>query len=236
MKKIVFSLVTIAIIMSACVKTPDPIRFSILGDSYSSLEGYVDPDTNDVYHYADIGVTGPEQMWWSQIANSTGWLLEKNNSFSGAMISNFDIMEFYVPASFIHRMDNLGHPDVIFILGGVNDLWNGAPFGDYVYSDWTEEQLCCYRPALAYLFNSMKRLYPSSKLYFILETEPCPGAIDEEARLNLIVSTHRIASHYDVECIDLLGIHKNLWHPDVEGQKNIADQVWEYLATENTSF
>lgn len=232
MKKILF-VFTLAVIVSACVKTPEPIRFSVLGDSYSSLEGYVYPDTNDVYEYPDIGVTGAEQMWWSQVAGSTGWLLDRNNSFSGAMISNFDVMEYFVPASFINRMDNLGHPDVIFIFGGVNDLWYGAPFGEYVYADWTEEQLRSYRPALAYLLDNLKRLYPRAELYFLLETNPCPGGIDEETRLNYIVSTHRIADHYDVDCIDLLDIHKNLWHPDVEGQKNIADQILEYLAVEN---
>lgn len=218
--------------MSACVKEKEPTRFSILGDSYSSYAGYVYPDTNDVYEYPAIGVTGAEQMWWSQVADSTGWLLDRNNSFSGAMISNYDIMEYYKPASFINRMNNLGHPDVIFILGGVNDLWYGAPFGEYVYADWTEEQLRSYRPALAYLFDHLKRLYPRAELYFLLETDPCPGGIDEETRLNFIISTHRIADHYNVDCIDLLDIHKSLWHPDVEGQKNIADHVLEYLETE----
>lgn len=231
MRKITF-IIVLAIVMAACVKTPEPTRFSILGDSYSSYEGFVYPDTNDVYEYEHIGVTGAEQMWWSQVADSTGWVLERNNSFSGAMISNFDAMDFYVPASFIHRMDNLGNPNVIFILGGVNDLWYGAPFGEYVYADWTEEQLCSYRPALAYLLDNLKRLYPHAELYFLLETDPCPGGIDEEIRLNYIISTHRIADHYDVDCIDLLDIHKNLWHPDVEGQKNIADQVLDYLVTE----
>ena len=231
MKKILLFLI-LAIVVSACAKTPKTVQFSILGDSYSSLAGYVYPDTNDVYEYPDIGVTGAEQMWWSQVAGSTGWLLDRNNSFSGAMISNYDAMEYYEPASFIKRMNNLGHPDVIFILGGVNDLWYGAPFGEYVYADWTEGQLRSYRPALAYLLDNLKRLYPRSELYFLLETDPCPGGIDEETRLNFIISTHRIADHYNVNCIDLLDIHKNLWHPDVEGQKNIADQVLEYLETE----
>lgn len=232
MKKLLL-FVAVAAFMSACVKHQEPIRFSVLGDSYSSLEGSVYPDTNDVYHFADIGVTEVEQMWWSQVAASTGWLLDRNNSFSGAMICNYDLMDYYVPASFIHRMDNLGRPDVIFILGGVNDVWYGAPFGDFVYSGWIEEQLRSYRPALAYMFDKLKRLYPCSKLYFVLETDPCPGAIDEEIRMEYIISTHRVANHYDVDCIDLVDVHKNLWHPDVEGQKNIADQVLEYLAIEN---
>lgn len=231
MKKILLFIAT-AIVMTACIKPHEPISFSVLGDSYSSIEGYVDPDTNDVYHFADIGLTRAEQMWWWQVADSTGWLLDKNNSFSGAMICNYDIMDYFVPASFIHRMDNLGRPDVIFILGGVNDVWFGAPFGDYVYSDWTDEQLRSYRPALAYMFHNMKRLYPQAKLYFLLETDPCPGAIEEEIRKEYILSTHHVASHYNVDCIDLVDIHKNLWHPDVQGQKNIADQVLEFLATE----
>ena len=233
MKKTTLPLLALAIILSACVKTPEPIRFSILGDSYSAYEGFVYPDTNDVYHFDEIGVTGSEQMWWAQVADSTGWILERNNSFSGSMISNFDIMDFYLPVSFIHRMNNLGHPDVIFILGGVNDVWYGASFGEYVYSDWTEEQLRSYRPALAYLLDNLQHLYPKAKLYFLLETNPCPGGIDEETRMGYITSTHRIANHYNVDCIDLLDIHKKLWHPDVQGQKEIANQVLEYIATEN---
>lgn len=224
--------------MSACVDPQDkePIRFSILGDSYSSYEGYVEPDSNDVWHYDQIGLTGVEQMWWAIVSDSTGWVLEKNNSFSGALICNYDGFgagSYYAPNSFLRRMDNLGNPDVIFILGGTNDVWNDAPFGDYVYSDWTEEQLCSYRPALAYLFDNLQRLYPNAKLYFVLETNPCPGGISEEARLDLIGSTHRIANHYNVDFIDLYDVHKVWWHPDVKGQKNIADQVLEFLSTEN---
>jgi hypothetical protein len=127
-------------------------------------------------------------------------------------------------------MNNLGNPDVIFILGATNDVWNGAPFGDYVYSDWTEEQLCSFRPALAYMLDFLKRQHPHAKLYYLLETNPCPGAIDAETRLNLIESVHRVTYHYNVDCVDLYDIHKEWWHPDVEGQKGIADQVLEYLS------
>ena len=226
-------LLAVAVLMSACVKTVEPTQFSILGDSYSAIEGYVDPETNAPWpHYAEIGVTGVEQMWWKQVADSTGWLLERNNSYSGALICNFDDFEgsdHYTPYSFIRRMDNLGNPDVIFILGGTNDVWQDAPFGDYVYSGWTEEQLCSFRPALAYLLDYVKRHHPKAKIYFLLETSPCPGGITEETRLNLVESTHVITDHYGVNCIDL-SIHKSWWHPDVEGQKNIADQVLEYLA------
>lgn len=235
-KLLLISAIAMTVIMSACTKTPDEpqiTRFSILGDSYSTFEGYVTPDSNDVWHYNEIGLTHVEEMWWHQVATEMGWALELNNSFSGSLICNMDASNYYGPHSFIRRMNNLGHPDVIFILGGTNDVWNDAPFGDYVYADWTEEQLCSYRPALAYLLDNMKRLYPKAKLYFVLETDPCPGGISEETRMNLIGSTHRIANHYDVDCIDLYDVHKKWWHPDVQGQKGIADQVLEFLATES---
>ena len=224
----------LAILMSACVKPnePDVTRFSILGDSYSTFEGYVDPDTNNLWpHYADIGVTSVEQMWWYKVANNMGWAVDKNNSFSGALICNYDGFEngdYYGPNSFIRRMDYLGDPDVILILGGTNDVWQDAPFGDYVYADWTADQLCTFRPALAYLFDNVKRHHPNARIYFLLETDPCPGGITEETRLNLVESSHRIANHYDIECIDL-DIHKDWWHPDARGQQDIARQVLEVL-------
>ena len=232
MKKIVL-IIAVAMVMTACVKPVEPTKFSVLGDSYSTYEGYVEPDSNAVFPYDEIGLTGVEQMWWSQVADSTGWLLEQNNSFSGSLICNMNAVNYYGPYSFIRRMNNLGNPNVIFILGGTNDVYFEAPFGDYVYSDWTEEQLCTFRPALAYLLDNLKRNYPHAKLYFLLETHPCPGGIDTETLLNLAESVHRITYHYNVECIDLYDIHKSRWHPDVQGQKDIADQVLEYLFSEN---
>ena len=233
-------LLALAVIMSACVDPDDPTeptvtKFSVLGDSYSAFEGYVDPETNDPWSsYPEIGVTSVEMMWWHQVSIQTGWALEKNNSFSGALICNYDGFDggnYYTRHSFIRRMDNLGNPDVIFILGGTNDVYRDAPFGDYVDVDWTEEQLCSYRPALAYMFSNLKRLYPNARLYFLLETDPCPGGISEVTRQNLIESSHRIANLYDVECIDL-DIHKNLWHPDAKGQDDIARQVMEVLGVD----
>jgi len=52
MKKLTLLIAT-TVLMSACVKTKEPTRFSILGDSYSAIEGYVDPETNDPYIFYD---------------------------------------------------------------------------------------------------------------------------------------------------------------------------------------
>lgn len=230
-----------AAMMSACTKTPgdsDALRFSILGDSYSTFEGYVHPDSNDVYPYQNIGLTGVEQMWWAQVADSTGWILEKNNSFSGALMCNYDYVNYYGQYSFIRRMDNLGQPDVIFIFGATNDACahdDNCPvvsLGDYIYSDWTDEQLCEFRPALAYIFNHLKTRYPQAKLYFLLDMNLGTNGVTEARRAEFLASIHRIANHYDVDCIDLTGIHKSQWHPNATGHKDIARQVLDYISIE----
>ena len=239
MKKSTLALVALAILMSACTKPNDPkeIRFSILGDSFSAFKGYVYPDSNDAWYspppHNNINVTQVEQMWWHKVATEMGWMLDKNNSFSGSLICNFwgyNAGPYYSPHSFIRRMDNLGDPDVIFVFGGTNDVWNGAYHGEYVYSDWTESQLEQYRPALAYLFENLKQLYPKAIIYFMIDTSLT--GFDHTGQL-FVESAHTIASHYGIDCIDLHDIHKEWAHPDAEGQNDIAEQVINYLESES---
>lgn len=234
-------ILALVVIMSACVKPDDPshpdgneaIRFSVLGDSFSSLEGTVDPETNAVWtSYPEVGVTMPEQMWWHMVATEMGWTLVKNNSFSGSLICNFSDFNggsYYAPNSYLRRMDNLGNPDVIFVFGGTNDVWDGAGFGEFVYADWTDEQLCEIRPAIAYLFENLARLYPNAEVYFLIDMDLCSSGVDDETKQVFINSVHRIANHYNVKFIDIEEIHKAYWHPDAQGQDDIARQVLEVL-------
>lgn len=237
MRKLLFFLSSLVILLSSCGKDPDlgPIKnFSVLGDSFSALEGYLDPDTNDPWpEFPTIGITEPEQMWWHKVAVGTGWVMEVNNSFSGSLICNYDVANYYGPFSFIRRMDRLGHPDVIFVFGGTNDIYHRISLGDYVYAGWTEEQLNTFRPAMAYLLDGLKRLYPMAEVYVMVDMELCinDSSIDDETRQAFIASMHQIANHYQVSCIDLYGIHKSWWHPDAQGQEDIARQVIAYVQT-----
>lgn len=237
MKRLLYFLV-IAALISACNKPKNPadVRFSVLGDSFTSYEGTVDPDTNYIWpFYGNIGVTSSDSMWFSKVAVGTGWTLEKNNSFSGSHLTNvYDYAqdgEKYSRASYLRRMDNLGTPDVIFIFGGTNDIYHRVPVGDYVYANWTDEQLCTIRPALAYMFDKMKKLYPKAKIYFMVDMELCidDPNLDNVLRQAYIESMHTVSGHYDIECIDIYGIHKSIWHPNAQGQGEIAQKVLETL-------
>ena len=95
------------LIANAQVKT-----VSILGDSYSTFQGYLEPDTNYVWYFdgtprTQTDVTSVTQTWWHQLITSKGWRLLKNNSFSGSTICNTGYNRADVKHnSFIARMDN----------------------------------------------------------------------------------------------------------------------------------
>jgi hypothetical protein len=129
---------------------------SILGDSYSTFDRYMVPDTNFVWYNTSItqktDVTSVKQTWWYKFIKDNNYKLEVNNSFSGSTICNTGYQkQDYSTRSFIKRMDNLGSPDVIFIFGATNDAWAGAPIGQFKYNDWTKEEL--YDPKLALVCN-----------------------------------------------------------------------------------
>lgn len=199
---------------------------SILGDSYSTFEGYLTPRTNAVWYEKKNGpkktdVTSVTQTWWHQLISRRAWKLCVNNSYSGSTICNtgYDGNN-YSDRSFMARMDNLGCPDIIFIFGATNDSWCGAPLGEYQYDGIRPEQLWQFRPALAHLLAWMKDRYIGTQLYFLLND----GLKDE-----INASVKLICEHYGVTVIELHGIDKISGHPSVKGMQQIASQIDEAL-------
>lgn len=195
---------------------------SILGDSYSTYEGYLTPNTNEVWYYAKNGqkktdVTNVSQTWWWQYINDNKYKLCVNNSYSGATISytGYDGND-YSMRSFITRMDNLGCPDIIFIFGATNDSWAGSPIGEFKYENQTKADLYCFRPAMAYLLEHMKYRYPNVSIYFI---------INDGLKQEITSSVKTICDHYNIKYIELENIDKMSGHPSVKGHKQIAEQI-----------
>ncbi|MGM8363198.1 SGNH/GDSL hydrolase family protein [Flavobacterium sp. ARAG 55.4] len=199
---------------------------SILGDSYSTFEGYMVPDTNFVWYNTRItqktDVTSVKQTWWYQFIKDNNYKLELNNSFSGSTICNTGYQkQDYSSRSFIRRMDNLGSPDVIFIFGATNDAWANTPIGQFKYNDWTKEELYDFRPAMAYMLDYMLGRYPNVKIYFLLNS-------DLKETINESVKT--ICKHYNVDCIELKGIDKKEGHPSIKGMEQISNQISDFLS------
>ena len=195
-------------------------RISILGDSYSTYEGVIPPGNAIWYLKAPRNandVTKAEECWWAQVVKNLGGTLERNESWSGSTICNTgyggrDFTSF----SFVSRVGRLGDPELILICGATNDSWANSPIGEYKYSDWTAQDLKTFRPAMAEMLADLRRLYPTARIYFILNDCLKPEIND---------SVHTICTHYSVPCIDLVSIAKQTGHPSIAGMKSIADQV-----------
>ena len=195
---------------------------SVLGDSYSTFEGYLTPQTNAVWYFEKYNpkqtdVQDVSQTWWHQLIKKQGWQLMMNNSFSGATICNTGYNKAdYTDRSFITRMKNLGCPDVIFIFGATNDSWAHSPIGEFKYEGITQEDLWSFRPAMARMLQWMKSRYINTDIYFILNDGLSP---------EITSSAKTICERYEVKCIELNGIDKKAGHPSVKGMRQIAEQV-----------
>ena len=222
MKRTIISIV--AILFVCCTACAQKLSVSILGDSYSTYEGYLTPSTNAVwYQVKNAGnktdVTSVRQTWWHQLISSQGWKLCVNNSYSGSTIchTGYDGND-YSDRSFLTRMDNLGCPDILFVFGATNDSWSGAPIGEFKYDGIAGGDLWTFRPALAYLLAHLQDRYLGTDIYFIL---------NDGLSAEITSSAKTICEHYGVKCIVLHNIHKISGHPSVKGMKQIADQIRE---------
>jgi hypothetical protein len=208
---------------------------SILGDSYSTFEGYLQPDTNAIWYWDNVKAENTDvhhvrETWWHQFIKENGYRLCVNNSFSGATISYSgyksgkpDFTD-YSDRSFITRLKNLGTPDIILVFGGTNDSWAGSPIGEYQYEGWTLNDLFSFRPAMACLLEKMIDYYPNVEIVFLLNDD-LKEEIDESVRT--------ICTHYGVKWIEFEGIDKINGHPSVKGMKQISEQLKAFFNREN---
>ncbi len=221
------------------------MSISVLGDSYSTYEGYMATDTNLVWYYPK-GSTGGyhdsrngndvsdvSQTWWHLLCKEHGYRLEANNSFSGSTICYTGYRDRqtgrprdFTNRSFVSRVTQLGSPDIILICGGTNDSWAGVPIGEYKWQDWTDSDLHSFRPAMACMLHRAQGRYPNVPIYFILNSELKPE-INE--------SVDSVCTRYGVELIRLHDIEKQRSHPSVLGMKAFADQVADALAKSHPS-
>ena len=203
--------------------------FSILGDSYSTFKGFTKPSKNSQFYPTNISgtsgfetgndVTDVTQMWWYLFAEHFKCKLDTNNSYSGSPIcydgygdGNADAKNY----SFLTRASAIGNANIIIIEGGTNDAWANAQIGEYKYNDWLEEDLVYFRPACAKMINDIQLKNIGSRIIFMLN-----NGLKEE--INSSVET--ICNHYGIELLKLNNISKIASHPDVNGMREIFNQL-----------
>lgn len=201
---------------------------SILGDSYSTFEGYI-PQANESWYFTEpvenrTDVVDVKQTWWWQLISEGGYILGENDSYSGATISYTGYHgEDYSPRSFITRLPRLGSPDILLIFGATNDNWAHSPVGEYVYGNVPRYRLYEFRPALSKLLSEAQNHYPGTRIVFIINTELRP---------EITSSIVEVCRHYGVEYVELRDIDKRNGHPSVKGMTEIKNQVLRFLKNE----
>ena len=198
-------------------------RISILGDSYSTFVGFI-PEGNAIWYDGTTNktdVTEVQQTWWWKVVREGGYLLEKNESFSGSTVcyTGYNGAD-YAAISFLSRLHLLGSPDILLIFGCTNDSWAGAQIGEFRYGSWTKADLYFYRPALAKLLADAQAHYPNVEIWFL---------INDGLREDITESTKEICAHYGVPYIELKNIDKLNGHPSVAGMEAIARQVLDAI-------
>ena len=204
----------------------------ILGDSYSTFEGFIPQGYKAYYTTAEkeeTDVNQVEQTWWHQLLAETDATLLKNCSYSGTTICNtgYDGKDSK-SVSFVARFDKLlaenyfyeNKINTFFLFGGTNDSWANSPIGELMYSDWEKEDLFSVLPAFCYLIHKICINLPDAKVFCVLNTE-----LKSDIRENFKTACKR----YDVNVIQLDEFDKKCGHPTVKGMKQIKEQIMEYI-------
>lgn len=204
----------------------------ILGDSYSTFEGWI-PEGYECWYYkngrAETDVNKVEQTWWHQLIEATGANLVKNESYSGTLISHSGYNKLdYFKKSFVTRLNKVieqglfaqNRIDTVFIFGGTNDTWAETPIGKPQYDNWTTEDLYASVPAFCYLLHRVKEVAPKARIITIFNSD---------LKESLVEGCKEACERYGAERIELQNIEKENGHPNVQGMKQIFEQVLEYI-------
>ena len=231
---LIMAVCIMSVFISGCVLDRSSVTLGnvlILGDSYSTFEGYI-PEGYPSYYTestSDCGVHSHKRTWWYKLVEKTGSELLLNSSYSGSTLCHTGYYgDDYSQLSFAARMDKLIEEgffeknivDTIVILGGLNDYWANSPRGEIKYEDFTKEDLYSVYPALAYILSRAREASPETRIIYISE-EYLPEDMKADLR--------EICDHYGAETVEIHDISKMNGHPDRAGMRAIAEQVIEYL-------
>ncbi len=206
----------------------------IIGDSYSTYEGYIPEGFCPFYTIEGRegnDVISVDQTWWKILIDNSDAELIQNCSWSGTTICNTG----YEGAdashkSFISRFDKLCEQgffkenkiDTVLVYGGTNDAGANSPLGEYKYDNFTKDDLYCVRPAIAYLAKRIKEELPNAQIVFI---------INEFIGAEVVDALKTVVEKKGVEKILINDKHLTFGagHPTVKGMKWIGEQVIKYF-------
>lgn len=148
-------------------------QFSVLGDSISTLEGYI-PRGYNVFYTGDncqkSGIYDMPDTWWGKVIDFFGGELLVNNSWSGSRATRLPNKDIRFPSGCSKERTNGLHinsvkPDVILVYLGTNDWANGVP----IDSDETRLLVpvhdTCFSEAYEMMIDELQANYPKAEIW-----------------------------------------------------------------------
>ena len=202
----------------------------IIGDSYSTFEGYI-PEGNLFWYSAsfkdETDIRAAEECWWHMLASETGSKILLNESCSGATVCTTE-RPTQLGTSFVARADRLidsgffdsNKVDTVLVLGGTNDSWIDSPVGEVKLTDITEEDKKSVLPAFAYLLTRLRTAAPDTAIVPILNNGLKPEITD---------GFEEICKKLSFPCLKLTHLSKAMGHPTKWGMVELKDQLIEFF-------
>lgn len=205
----------------------------IFGDSISTFSGYSD-EGGAYYSENNVknNVNRVTDTWWNRMAKQYKLNVLQNNSFSGTTIGYTGYEGANVKdTSFITRLQKQvnanffeqNNVDTIFVFGGTNDSWSGAPVGEVKYRGIKEEDLFKVLPACCYFMNELKKALPNGKIVWV---------INSGLNFDIVSGMEAACAKYGITCVTLQNIQTQDGHPDVKGMRQIHEQIVAVLDKE----
>ena len=194
-------------------------KVSILGDSISTLKGYI-PETNRARYVQNESeaINGLinmnfEETWWGNLIEDLNMNLGINDSWAGSRITNTsttntgDIGPDRTISS-MKRIENLGNngtPDVIFLFGGTNDIGNNVDIGIFnseIALDTTSTIYSNFADAYTITIKRIQYLYPNTDIIVLLPMYTSSYYTSENLnKYNKVIK--EICEYYDLKYIEL---------------------------------
>lgn len=147
-------------------------RFSILGDSISTLEGF-HPRGNQVFYSAErrneTGVWEMGDTWWGKVIEFFGGELLVNDSVSGCRVTRIPESREQFPAGCSGKRTGRLHvdeiyPDVILVYMGINDWALGVP-PEPIAALMPQDGDTVFSLAYSRMLNQLRRNYPKAEIW-----------------------------------------------------------------------
>ncbi len=223
--------------------------FSILGDSISTLKGYLPPYCKAFYmqnpHADCSGVARPEDTWWMQVISALQGNLCVNNSFSGSLVSGIEFpcathllrcselhcgtgsywfsLENGIAERILCRSPLL--PEIILIYMGTNDWIFRSPL------DGAADRRDSFRSAYDILLYKIRRKYPDSRIVcatLFQKDDAVPDALHPIAAYNDVI--RKLAGQHGCILADIAAYDADVEtidgiHPTYQGMHTLSD-LW----------